>query len=103
MAKKPARRSTSARPRSAGPKISSADIDKAVECLGTTYAKCGAKMAAGWKRSGSFFQRKVAKLMYSRFLRSGGAAGDWPAFLQWLLENLPAIIQAIMAIFAHAS
>lgn len=34
------------------------------------------------------------------FDESYGAGGSWQDFFKWLIENLPAIIAAIMALFA---
>lgn len=44
--------------------------------------------------------RWVSARQYDKYLAAGGTAGDWKEFAKWLLENLPAIIAAIMAIFA---
>lgn len=51
-------------------------------------------------RGDGAFSRKVSKKFYAKFLAEGGKALDWQAFAKWLLENLPAIIAALMAIFA---
>lgn len=43
--------------------------------------------------------RRVSRRFYAKFVADGGKVGDWQAFLKYLLENLPAIIAALMAIF----
>ena len=42
---------------------------------------------------------RIAKRQFARYLKAGGDGADWQAFLKWLIENLPAIIAAIMALF----
>lgn len=46
------------------------------------------------------FTRRVSHRLYAKFVAEGGKVGDWQAWVKYLLENLPAIIAALMAIFA---
>jgi hypothetical protein len=57
-----------------------------------------AKANTRLRREGPFAKR-LSKKWYGRFLEAGGRAGDWKAFAEWLLENLPKIIAMIMALF----
>jgi hypothetical protein len=52
-----------------------------------------------FKREG-IIGRRLSQRYYERYLSAGGEAGNWQEFAKWLLENLPAIIAAIMALFA---
>lgn len=58
-----------------------------------------ARLRTAIRKDGAF-TRRVCRRYYAKYLDEGGKAGDWKEFAQWLLENLPAIIAALMAIFA---
>jgi hypothetical protein len=44
--------------------------------------------------------RLIAKRQFAKYIKAGGDGGNWQAFLDWLVKNLPAIIAMIMALFA---
>lgn len=59
----------------------------------------GLKKLLAKVRGDGAFSRRVSKRLYGQYLAAGGEAGDWQAWIKYLLENLPAIIAALMAIF----
>lgn len=85
-------------------KLSAADAAQAHQTFMATLAKelpsrGLSKLNNRVKRDGAFARRQSAR-QYQRYLADGGKAGDWKAFAEWLIKNLPTIIALLMTIFA---
>jgi hypothetical protein len=79
------------------PSVSAADVSQAHKMLLKSVAGTG--RLASKLRGDREFGRRLAERQYRKFLAEGGKAGDWMAFLDWLMENLPKIIALIMTLF----
>ena len=85
-------------------KIAAAEYDAAhkqfMAMLAAELPSRGLKRLLAKARGEGAFARRISRRFYGQYLAAGGKAGDWQAFAKWLLENLPAIIAALMVIFA---
>lgn len=77
--------------------VSKSDVSQALACVDKAISGTG-KLKAGFRQSG-LFRREFAEQQYRKYLKAGGKPGDWESFLKWLIENLPAIIAALMVLF----
>ena len=85
-------------------RITAAEAKQAYKDLSTVVAKELPKR--GLKRGVGRFRRERAKgerfasRQYAKYLAEGGEEGTGKPFLDWLVANLPAIIEFIMKLFA---
>lgn len=84
-------------------KVSDADAKQAhkvfLEAVGPTFNAMGHDKLFGRFKGQGLIARFVSKRQYEKFLESGGKAGDWASFLEWLKANLPQIIAIILSLF----
>jgi hypothetical protein len=82
------------------PDVSDAQVHKKfTEFLAGELPPRGLKRALSRFRGEGVRGKRMAKKWYGKFLDGGGKEGDWQSFFKFLLENLPAIIAMIMALF----
>lgn len=75
-------------------------VDRKVEALRQALGKNAKGRAAAEKlRKHAVIERWVAKRQFEKYVKAGGAPGDWQSFLDWLIKNLPTIIAIITALF----
>jgi len=71
--------------------------DQLVTALGNEFASKGKVL--GRLLEGGPIAKRLSRRAYDDYLAAGGKAGDWKAFAQWLLENLPKILALLLPLF----
>jgi hypothetical protein len=70
------------------------------QVVATELPKRGLKRGAGRFRQRRAESERFSTRMYQKYLAEGGEEGTGKPFVDWLLKNLPTIIEFIMKLFA---